>query len=476
MEKYTHVGIVFEMRGKDNNYILTQLNVSKCYVVDKHSYFVKNFDSTLNNLYEGTLSEEEYSIGFVISIKDLLDTYYGLTLEEAMIEYRDDISDYDYIQEYDSENDTTLTYRINPEDDRKILLAKCYNNTFNDTEAVIELNSEIIKTEEEINYEFNIKEVYNYVKSCVIGQDEAVKKAITTIDKNLNIENYRNKTNLLVIGPSGCGKTEIFRSIAEKINLPITIEDSEQYSVAGYQGASVNEMLIKLYEKAARNQNLAEHGILVIDEIDKKVNTSDDDVSGKRFLNSLLSLMEGTTFRINVGSDMHEHYINFNTNNLTIVLLGAFSNIIDINHSMGFNNDINDKKKKYSEITIEDMKKYGVLIDLLRRVNIINVNELSIDDIEKIIKDSKNNCLLEFKNLFSKRNVELDISNEAIRKIAIKSYNKNIGASGIKNTFNELLDNALFEVSMEDIYDKVLITEDSLEKEPPYILIKKRTN
>lgn len=477
MDKFTHVGIVFSMNNIGNECILTQLNVCKCYIVDSHSYYVEHFNTTLMNLYEGTLSEEETGIGFVISIKDLLETYKGLNLNEAMIEYRDDISDYDYKQEYDSENDITYTYRIDPEDDSKVLLAKCYNNTFKEIEAQIELNKDFIKTEEEeINYDFNVKEIYDYVTSCVIGQDKAIKKAITTISKNLNIEDYRNKTNLLLIGPSGSGKTEIFRSIAESINLPITIEDSEQYSVAGYVGASVSEMLIKLYEKANRSQTLAEHGILVIDEIDKKVHTTDDDVSGKRFLNSLLSLMEGTTFRINVGTDMHENYINFSTNNLTVVLLGAFSSIIDIKRSMGFNNNINSKQKKYEDVTIEDMKKYGLLVDLLRRVNIINVNELTIDNIENIIKNSKHNILLEFKELFSKKGVDLEVSDEAIKKIALMAYKKNIGASGIKNTFNDLLDDALFEVSINDNYERVKLTDESLDNNPPYILIKKRTN
>lgn len=479
MEKYTHVGIVFELHNynKENITTLTPLNVVKCIPLNTFSFKADGFEEDINNLYEGTQSEEEIGIGFAIPIKELTRIYAGLTINEAMIEYRDDITDYDYIQEYDVKTDKTTTYKIDPEDDKKTIVAFCEHNTFNEKESIITDFSEKyeVSEDEEVDIKLNVKEVYDYVKESVIGQDKAIRKAIITIDKNIKIENYRNKTNLLVIGPSGCGKTEIFRSIAEKVNLPITIEDSEQYSVAGYQGASVSDMLIKLYNNAGNNLALAEKGILVIDEIDKKVKTTDDDVSGKRFLNSLLSLMEGTAFRINVGSDLREHYINFNTNNLTVVLLGAFSDIVKKETSIGFNNNINKEEKSFSEITGEDLKKQGILIDLIRRIDLINIEKLTVNDIVKIIKYSRNNCLNEFKKLAEAKSVKLNISDAAIEKIAIEAHKKGIGASGIKNTLNSILDDALFEVSLnEDTYESINVTKKSLEKVPPYILIKKR--
>lgn len=479
MEKYTHIGIVFELHNynKENITTLTPLNVVKCIPLNTFSFKADGFEEDINNLYEGTQSEEEIGIGFAIPIKELTNIYAGLTINEAMIEYRDDITDYDYIQEYDVKTDKTTTYKIDPEDDKKTIVAICEHNTFNEKESIITDFSEKyeVSEDEEVDIKLNVKEVYDYVRESVIGQDKAIRKAIITIDKNIKIENYRNKTNLLVIGPSGCGKTEIFRSIAEKVNLPITIEDSEQYSVAGYQGASVSDMLIKLYNNAGNNLALAEKGILVIDEIDKKVKTTDDDVSGKRFLNSLLSLMEGTSFRINVGSDLREHYINFNTNNLTVVLLGAFSDIVKKETSIGFNNNINKEEKSFSEITGEDLKKQGILIDLIRRIDLINIEKLTVNDIVKIIKYSRNNCLNEFKKLAEAKSVKLNISDAAIEKIAIEAHKKGIGASGIKNTLNSILDDALFEVSLnEDTYESINVTKKSLEKVPPYILIKKR--
>ena len=478
MEKYTHIGIIFELHNyKENNITtLTPLNVVKCIPIDSFTFKADGFEENIGNLYEGTMSEEEIGIGFTLPIKELNNIYAGLTINEAMIEYRDDITDYDYIQEYDKIKDKTTTYKVEPDTDEKNIIAICEHNTFNENESVIKDFSEKYEvSRDEINIEFDVKEVYDYVKESVIGQDKAIKKAIITIDKNIRIENYRNKTNLLVIGPSGCGKTEIFRTIAEKVNLPITIEDSEQYSVAGYQGASVSEMLIKLYNIAGNNLALAEKGILVIDEIDKKVKTSDDDVSGKRFLNSLLSLMEGTNFRINVGSDVREHYVNFNTNNLTVVLLGAFTDIVKNETSIGFNSNVIKDEKEFSKITIEDLKKYGLLVDLLRRVNLINVEKLTVEDIVKIIKYSKNNCLNEFKNLAKDKNVKLNVSDAAIKEIAEVAHKKGIGASGIKNTLNEILDDALFEVSTnKGVYESINITKKSLDQVPPYILRKKK--
>ena len=477
MEKYTHIGIIFELHNqkKENITTLTPLNVVKCIPIDSFSFKVDGFEETIGNLYEGTMSEEDLGIGFALPIKELTKIYSGLSLNEAMTEYRDDITDYDYTQEYDEANDKTTTYKISPDTDSKTIVGTCEHNTFTQEESIINDFSEKyeISKDEEINIELNVKEVYDYVKESVIGQDKAIRKAIITIDKNIHIDNYRNKTNLLVIGPSGCGKTEIFRSIAEKVNLPITIEDSEQYSVAGYQGASVADMLIKLYNNAGNNLALAQKGILVIDEIDKKVNTSDDDVSGKRFLNSLLSLMEGTSFRINVGSDISERFINFNTNNLTVVLLGAFSDIIKKETSIGFNKNINTSEKSYSEITGEDLKKQGILIDLIRRIDLINIEKLTVNDLVNIIKYSRNNCLNEFKRLANLKGIDLNISDEAITKIAEEAHKKGIGASGIKNTLNSILDDALFEVSVnENTYKSINITEESLDNIPPYILKK----
>ena len=474
MDKYTHVGIIFELHNytKDNVTTLTPLNVVKCLPLNNFTFKVDDIEENVNNLYEGTQSEEDIGLGFVISIKELTEIYAGESLNDAMIEYRDDITDYDYMQEYDKTDDKTTTYKINPDDDEKNIVAICEHNTFNEKDSVITNFSDKYEiSNEEVNIDLNVKEVYDYVSGSVIGQDRAIKKAIITIDKNINIENYRNKTNLLVIGPSGCGKTEIFRSIAEKVNLPITIEDSEQYSVAGYQGSSVSDMLIKLYNNAGNNLALAQKGILVIDEIDKKVKTNDDDVSGKRFLNSLLSLMEGTTFRINVGTDVREHFINFSTNNLTVVLVGAFSDIIKNETSIGFNNNIDKSEKKFSEITSDDLKKQGILVDLIRRVDLINIEKLTVDDIINIIKYSRNNYLNELKNLAKLKDVELNISDDAIEKIAHEAHLKGIGASGIKNTLNAMLDDALFEVSINPgTYKSIDVTSISLDNKPPYIL------
>jgi ATP-dependent Clp protease ATP-binding subunit ClpX len=319
----------------------------------------------------------------------------------------------------------------------------------------------------------NMKELYFAIKENVIGQDETIKQIVSTIDRNYNITNFRNKTNILLIGPSGSGKTEIFRTIANNINIPITIEDSEQYSAVGYKGANIEDMLIKLYNKANKNLELAERGILVVDEIDKKVSKDKDDVSGTRVLNAFLSLMEGTTFRINVGTENNPEYVNFNTEFLTVVLAGAFSDMTIKEKGLGFNNKL-EMQKEYKDISLDDLNKYGLSNETLRRVSICRLNNLTLDNLIDIMLKSKNSALFEYYKYAEKKKIKLIITDEAIKEIASIAIKKNVGASGIKDTLNEILNDAIFEVEMnEGIYSSIKITKESLSTKPPYQLIKK---
>ena len=92
--------------------------------------------------------------------------------------------------------------------------------------------------------------MYKQITGSVKGQDKAVRQIVSTMDRNINLENYRNKTNMLIIGPSGSGKTEIFRSIASKLDIPMVIEDSEQYSATGYVGSDITDMFETARETA----------------------------------------------------------------------------------------------------------------------------------------------------------------------------------------------------------------------------------
>lgn len=484
--KYTHIGVIFEKKIVNDHIVLNPVSTARCNIVDELTYDVE-FIGEIGSIFENSFDLEDQTMGFVISIDDLK-LKYG-DLEEGIKIYQYEIFKYLYIQKYNSENDSVVTYKLDLYDNIFKKIAEFKDNAIDYKDEEITFTNDkflntsklkkttIDKTEnkEKTNIKIDMIELYKYIKESVIGQDKAIRQIVSTIDRNYNLTNYRNKTNILLIGPSGAGKTEIFRTIEEKLNIPITIEDSEQYSAVGYQGSSISDMLIKLYHKANDNLELAERGILVIDEIDKKVSNTKDDVSGNRVLNSLLSLMEGTTFRINTTeNDFNPNYVNFDTSYLTVILAGAFSDMTEEEKGLGFNSDIR-KNISYQEIDLKKLNKYGLSREILRRVSIYKLNELSIDDLINIMNNSKNSALKEFYDYAKKKKIKLYIDDQAIKKIAYMAKEKNIGASGIKATLNEILNDAFFEYEAnKDIYSSIKITETSLSKNPPYILIKKK--
>ena len=185
-------------------------------------------------------------------------------------------------------------------------------------------------------------------------------------------------------------------------------------------------------------------------------------------------MMEGSIYRINTGNDINPNFIMFDTSRVTFVLAGAFSDLVYKQKSIGINHEL-ETQKKYKDITIEDLNKYGLSSEILRRVSVYNLNELTVDDLIDIMKYSKNSALQEYYKYAKKKGIKLYIDDNAIRKIAEIAIKKNIGASGIKATLNELLNEAFFEIGMHtNSYSSIKITEESINQKPPYILYKKR--
>ena len=492
MEKYTHVGMLFEKSLSNDHIILRPTNIARCNIIDDTYYDVEFIDEEVMDCFIGSFDDFGLTIGFVNEIEKLKEEYGSI--EDGIQALKRDIIDYVFIQTYDDTEDITTTYKADFYNKKFINVAEYKDDaltykheeiSFTDdkflnkynikTEPIIIDKTKENKEDKNIIPNINMVELYKSIKESIIGQDEAIKQVVSTIDRNYSIDNFRNKTNILLIGPSGSGKTEMFRTIESAIKIPTIIEDSEQYSAVGYQGSSIEDMLVKLYHKANGNLKLAEKGILVIDEIDKKITDSKDDVSGTRVLNSLLSLMEGTTFRINTtGNDYDPNYVTFDTSYLTVVLAGAFSFMVTTDKGMGFTNAL-EKKNTYNEIDIKKLNDYGLSNELLRRVSIYKLNELSVDNLVDIMNKSKNSYLKEMEQYAEKKKINLIINDNTIRKLAEKAKAKNIGASGIKATLNEILNDAFFDVELnKKKYNTIEVTEESLEQTPPYILKKKR--
>ena len=194
-----------------------------------------------------------------------------------------------------------------------------------------------------------IKRLERDVLQCIIGQDKQVRQIITAIYRAKNFKTI--KSNVLIIGNSGTGKTATIEQIAKRLHIPYTIEDATKYTQEGYYGADVNDMIYNLLENAQNDFERAQNGIIIIDEIDKKAGHGEHDVSGTEVLKSLLKIIEGTRIKIQDLTDpFSEEMQNFDTKNITIIFLGAFSGLDKIRdkrlnkNPLGFVNNPNQEE------------------------------------------------------------------------------------------------------------------------------------
>lgn len=306
-----------------------------------------------------------------------------------------------------------------------------------------------------------IQDVEESVLTCIIGQNEPVRRIITAIYKAIVFKSI--KTNLLIIGDSGTGKTETIRQILKVLNLPYTIEDATKYTQEGYYGADVEEMIYNLYEKANQDIERAQNGVIVIDEIDKKAGkgfSDERDVSGREVLNSLLKIIEGT--KISIDIDKEPYIADFDTSNLIVIFLGAFSGLEEIRKKRlntskaGFNLNKDTKPKQDTKLLKQDLIRYGLPEEFVGRIStIVEMNKLTKQDLASILRNSKLSIFRAYQRELRERGISLYYSGRLFERIAEKSLLTDTGARELNNTVNYIFDRIIYEVlSNPDKYPK----------------------
>jgi ATP-dependent Clp protease ATP-binding subunit ClpX len=301
----------------------------------------------------------------------------------------------------------------------------------------------------------DIESINKEVKKSIIGQDDAIKQILSTIyfnqrlyDSDLPYDKLRNlKQNILLVGSTGVGKTEIIKQIAKQLDIPCVIEDATRYTIEGYKGNSVEDMIKHLYESADYDIELAERSILVIDEIDKKSANEDvSSISSTGVQQSLLKLLEGTNYNI---SGDHENMLEpfeFDSSYLTIILSGAFSHMDEKKSKekvVGFTASKNVEEKK----TTKEFKNSGIVPELLGRMSkIIQLNKLGEKEFVQILKESEISPLRLTKDFYNSLGVEVIYTDSFINDIADVAKKKDIGARGLKTAFDETIETLEFEV------------------------------
>lgn len=338
-------------------------------------------------------------------------------------------------------------------------------------------------------------EIHKQLDRFIIGQEHAkrvLSVAIYNHNKRLHDKTgLIKKSNILLAGPSGCGKTLLARTLAKMLDVPFATADATSLTEAGYVGDDVEICLQRLLDVADGDLELAQKGVVFIDEIDKIARVSENrsitrDVSGEGVQSTLLKIIEGCEVNVQTtGRRKHPNgpNVKFNTANVLFICGGAFEGLFENNkrNPLGFGTNsefekIDSDKETKAKPTQEALVKFGMMPELVGRLPVLcALTELKEEELVRVLTEPEDAITKEYELLFAQDNVKLTYREDALHEIASMAIEKKTGARGLRTILEDVMLDIMYDIpDNKDHIAECIVTKESIATKKVEI-VKKRT-
>ena len=318
------------------------------------------------------------------------------------------------------------------------------------------------------------REIFDHLDRYVIGQTRAKRTLAIAAHNHFKRlrrrsecaepgETLLKKSNVLMVGPSGSGKTHLARNISKILQVPFAVVDATEYTEAGYYGKDVEVMLGELLFAADLDVEAAQQGIVFIDEIDKiarrghgeRTGAGARDIGGEGVQQSLLKLLEGANVYVPYNLTQHwskHDFVQMDTTDVLFICAGTFTDLRrgagrrETGFKSGPDAPAGGAKPFDQRVRVEDLLEYGMIAELMGRLPIIvELDELSDDDLMRIMTEPPDSILREYRELFGLNGHELVIEDEALREVARYARKRKLGARSLRSIFEDVMHDHLFD-------------------------------